>query len=526
MLQSKPCKFPFHPLDVKSHTQSNHHSIRKNAATSPLLLLPSEVRENILIHLLGDNLIHIKYLELYQLSRANNAKNEHSRISATARNESEQLSGHAVVDVSENDDEDDDIAAFRHAICVATQSEQSAYDAFVSGNADVPEGESPEHYVPPCKERHLACKMCGNGPMYLLEEDRPALRVDLNVLGVCRQLYEEGNHLLWATNTFSFEDPKTFRKFFGSLSPAQKRKLTRIHISADLGGLSAYYQTAYQRARYDNNYWGTGLKTANLKMLRGVQTLHLCLNQAFEYAFRGNTSSVDRMIETAQEEDMETLLRLRALSTRHVTVIVSDDPEKLKRLDWSDFRWTAVKKAEYAESIRARLIDPNGAELVKAEAEAANLARKVENRDIAADNLNTYKAVLKMSRADMVRTAKRASREEAKAELAAKELAQKSRKSGKKASKLQKAADKKKEKALDARDAADNKARLEKHYQGEVANAKEKLKRAMAQLGATPEGIEYEEELEKLMESSSGSEMDVESEDTDDDFNGPGCCLS
>ena len=521
MLQSKPCKFPFHPLHVKSHTQSNRHSIRKNAATSPLLLLPSEVRENILIHLLGDNLIHIKYLELYQLWRANKAKNEHSRISATAGNESEQLSSHAVVDVSENDSEDGDIAhlttAFRHAICVATQSEQSAYDAFVSGNADIPEGESPAHYVAPCKERHLACKMCGNGPMYLLEKDRPALRVDLNVLGVCRQLYEEGNHLLWATNTFSFEDPKTFRKFFGSLSPAQKRKLTRIHISADLGGLSAYYQTAYQRARYDNNYWGTGLNIANLKMLRGVQTLHLCLNQAFEYACRGNTSSADRMIETAQEEDMETLLRLRALSTRHVTVIVSDDPEKLKRLDWTDFRWTTVKKAEYAESIRARLIDPNGAELVKAEAEAANLARKVEIRDKAADRLKTYKSILKERQADMVRTAKLASREEAKAELAAKELAQTSRKSGKKASKLQEAADKKEEKALDARDAADFKARLERHWQGEVANAKEKLKRAMAQLGAMPEGIEYEEELEKLMESSSGSEMDVKSEDTDDE---------
>ena len=408
--------------------------------------------------------------------------------------------------------------AFRHAICVATQSEQSAYDAFVSGDTDVPEGESPEHYVTPCKERHRACKMCGNGPMYLLEEDRPALRVDLNVLGVCRQLYEEGNHLLWATNTFSFEDSRTFGKFFGSLNPAQKRKLTKIHISADLGGLSSYYTTAYQRARYDKNYWGTGLKIANLNMLRGVQTLHLCLNQALEYGFPGNTSTVDRIIETAQEEDMEILLRLRALSTRHVTVILSDDPQKLKRLDWSDLRWTAVKKADYAESIRARLVDSNGAELVRAEAEAANLARKVEIRDKAADRLETYKAILKERQTDMVRTAKLASRKEAKAELAAKRIAQTSRKSAKEASKLQEAADKQKEKALDARDAADFKARLEKHWQGEVANAKEKLKRAMAQLGATPEGIEYEEELEKLMESSSGSEMDVKSEDTDDEF--------
>ena len=416
-------------------------------------------------------------------------------------------------------------ATFRHAICVATQSEQSAYDAFVSGDADVPEGESPEHYVPPCNERHVACKMCGNGPMYLLDEDRPALRVDLNVLGVCRQLYEEGNHLLWATNTFSFEDPKTFGKFFGSLNPAQKRKLTRIHISADLVGVSSYYTTANQRARYDDTYWGRGLKTANLNMLRGVQTLHLCLNQAFEYCYRGNTSSADEVIEATQEEDMGILLRLRALSVRHVTVIVSDDPKKTRRFDWSDLRWSTVKKVEYAESVRARLVDPNGAELVKAETEAANLARKIEIRDNAADRLETYKRILKTSRADMVQAAKRANREEAKAELAAEDLTQLSSKSRKKASKasskktakLQEAADRQKEVAFDARATADRRVKQEKFWQEEVANAREKLKRAMAQLGATPEGIEYEEELEKLMESSSASEMDIKSEDTDDE---------
>ena len=533
MLQSKPCKFGLH-LHAKSQPQSNYRSIRKNAATSPLLLLPSEVRENILIHLLGDKFIHVKYLDLTDIWRATKAKKEHSRIGAAQENESEELSTHAVIDVSESNDEKVVIAdlalataigdptggaAFRHAICVATQSEQSAYDEFVSGDAHVPKGESPEHYVAPCKKRHVACKMCGNGPMYLLEEDRPALRVDLNMLGVCRQLYEEGNHLLWATNTFSFEDPRTFGKFFGSLNPAQKRKLARIHISADMIGFGSYGTTAYERARYDNNYWGKVLKMANLNMLRGVQTLHLCLNQTLMYAFPRINTSADRKIETAMKEDLETLLRLGALSTRHVTVIVSDDPRGLKqRLSWRDLRWTAVEKAEYAETIRARLLDPNGAELVKAETEAASLARKVENRDKAADRLFTYKSILRARRADMVWTSKLATREEAKAILAAEELARPSSKTWKKAAELQRAADDMNERLLDAREDAEFKARLEKHWHGEVADAREKLKRAMAQLGSTPEGIEYEEELEKLMESSSDSEMDVISEDSDDDL--------
>ena len=408
--------------------------------------------------------------------------------------------------------------AFRHAICIAKHSEQSAYDAFVSGDADVPEGESPEHYVASCRERHAVCKMCGDGPMALFEGERRALRLDLSVLGVCRQLYEEGNHLLWATNTFSFEDPRTFGKFVGSLNPAQKRNLARIHISTDLGRLSAYYTTAYQRARHDDSYWGSGLKIPSLNMLRGVQTLHLCINQTFEALPRinGNLSN-EELIETNLEADVQIILRLRALSLKHVTVVVSDDPARLKKWERTDLRWTVVRKAEYAESIRARLVDPNGAELVKAEAEAANLVRKIEIRDNAADRLRTYKFNLKEKRANVIRTAKRASREEAKAELAAEELAETSREDWDLKIALREDADRLKAHALDARAAADDRARQEKFWQEKVANGREKLKRAMAQLGATPEGIEYEEELEKLMDSSSGSEMDdVKSEDTDD----------
>ena len=510
------------------------------------MLLPSEVRENILLHLLGDKSIHIKYLEGHDLWHANKSRNEHSHITATEEHGSEQSSSHAVVEVSDSDDEDDNIAylttasammdrnnraAFRHAICVATQSEQSAYDAFVSGDADIPEGESPEHYVAPCRERHVACKMCWDGPMYLLEEDQPVLRVDLNVLGVCRQLYEEGNHLLWATNTFSFEDPRTFGKFFGSLNPAQKRKLTKLHISADLRGLSVYHTTASQRARYDKDYWGTALKIANLNMLRGVQTLHLCLNQAFHYVSSGSTFSADRSIESTQVPDMEIFLRLRALSTRHVTVIFSDEPQK--NCSWRDLRWTTARKAEYAESIRARLLDPNGAELVKAEAEVATVARKVEIRNNAADRLKSYKNILKARRADMVRAANWASREEAKAKVAERNLTRPSSKSSKTPSKgswrkgltSQKAlqeladiADQSKEAAIAARIVADSRANQAEFWQQEVANAREKLKRAIAILGGTPEGTEYEEELEKVMESSSGSEVDVKSEDTDDEI--------
>ena len=194
--------------------------------------MPSEVRENILIHLVGGNLIHIKYLEGYRLYNANKAMHEELHGGTQFCYDSDL---YFCDEEPSSDDEPIAIpeagvgplfpavrmelpkSGLRHAICVASQSELSAYEEAISGYAVVPKGQMAEYYIASCNERHAACKMCGSGPMYLSEADGRALRVDLNVLGTCRQLYEEANHLLWTTNTFSFEDPKSFEKFFGSL---------------------------------------------------------------------------------------------------------------------------------------------------------------------------------------------------------------------------------------------------------------------------------------------------------------------
>ena len=358
--------------------------------------------------------------------------------------------------------------------------------------------------------------MCVNGPMFLCDEDRKLLSIDLNVLGVCRQLYEEANHLLWATNTFSFEDPKTLGKFLGSLNPAQKRNLTSIHISADIGVLgSYYYPSAAQRARWDSDYWGKGLKLPHLNMLRGVQTLHLCINQKFECVAGvvfGNDSA-EEAVEIAQNADMESILRLRTLEVRHVTVIVSDEAEKLEKLGRSAHRWTVEKKNKYAESIRVQLMDPAGAELVKTQAESAKCTRNIEIRDNASARLASYKRNLTNKRADVVRLAKWASSEEALAALAARKANQVSKKSSKKAAKLQDTAKKQKERAVSVRNALDAAVEKKKFWQEQVVNARQKYFRAMTRAGATADDIEDEKELERLMEVSSGSEMDYSEDD-------------
>ena len=425
----------------------------------------------------------MKYLEGSKLYIANKARDEYRGTDTGEDDRSKKLPSYAVFESEDNngsDNEDFWIAmheamlgqsvtepVFRHAICVANQSEQSAFVEAISGYAVVPEGESPEFYIASCKERHASCLMCGDGPMFVREVDR----LDLHVLGVGRQLYEEANHLLWATNTFSFEDPKTFERFFDSLNLAQKRNLTAIHISADIGS-GVWFNSHNQRARWDNRHWGKALKSSNLNILRGVQTLHLCINQGFECVSRQAPSFdsdwAEQKLKEAQQADLESILHLSTLSIKHVTVVMSDDVRELRRNGKSTYRWTVTKKNEYAEIIRAKIVDSGGADLLKKETQAAKLARKTKIRDSAAARLKNCKSTLKSMQANMVRFAELASRIEASAGFAADRV---SKKSSKSALKLQQDTEKQKELT---RKAAKFAVEREGFWQEQVADAKEK----------------------------------------------------
>ena len=123
---------------------------------------------------------------------------------------------------------------FHHAICVATQSEDTEYKKQALGQTMVPPGDSLDFYVTRFAERHCSCKMCGHsyvGQTYptdrssanalmLTPGERQHLQVDLLLLRVCRQLCEEANFCLWTTNTFGFADPRSFTVFLDGMTPA------------------------------------------------------------------------------------------------------------------------------------------------------------------------------------------------------------------------------------------------------------------------------------------------------------------
>ena len=53
----------------------------------------------------------------------------------------------------------------------------------------------------------------------------------LTILRTCRQVSNEANHVLWSTNTFSFNGPTTFDEFMLNLRATQKQAVKKIQLS-------------------------------------------------------------------------------------------------------------------------------------------------------------------------------------------------------------------------------------------------------------------------------------------------------
>ena len=328
--------------------------IEQNTSNSILLKAPVEVRDNILRLVLGDRMIHIQYLSTEDL-----AKIGWTEPSNTAE---KQATG-----------------SLCSSFCVAEKSEQEAYDEANQSSGEWQATEDPEH-IPTCNERHKYCLAGGvkqsELPLERLQAERLTFNNNLTVLAVCRLLYEESNNILLQTNTFSFHDSQAFRKFNASLSPAQKRKLRKIHISLDV---------VIDEPNFYNR-WTTTLISRMLTPLKNLKVLHLSFDQycgLHDGRFPGGPVS-----HTASKEHvfyaMCNMLGFRLLPWnkdmgnanrgKRVTVIVGDDHSTSSE-DLTP-RWTRTQKLEAAEELRALLTAPNGMEIHKAETAAKRAAEE------------------------------------------------------------------------------------------------------------------------------------------------------
>lgn len=313
---------------------TNRRRIKTNAFTSPLLVIPAEIRNNILTNAFGNRLIHID-------------------IKTQAYSHPQGV-------------------FLKHYFCQSDMTEFEIRDEAREGTAEVPEGDTKEYYITPNRTRHAHC---------FPDHGDSQSRLDLNILGASRQLYEEGNHILWTTNTFSFTQSQTLRLFFGSLNAAQKRKLTRLHIAADMKNSEWEGHTMT-----DSFKWEMAIKL-NLGFLKNLTTVHLTL-ELQDDASPSSAALARQQFGIYRDDDIRDLkedpeiqlwwlkyrtrafLSLRTLpSIKTATMVISDDVSFYRRFPDAD-RWTAAAKNEFADAYEAALLDSDSARTIKAEEKA------------------------------------------------------------------------------------------------------------------------------------------------------------
>ena len=178
-----------------------------------MLKLPTEVLQQILKYIVGGRLIHVEYLELGPCvariasddDSDDNSDDEVSPIhGADAGTSLSQDSNAAMPTVPEMVLPGTRTAGFRSSFCESQKSEREAFDEANAGYDSVPSNQDPDSYVASWKKRHADCYHWKGPGGFTLKAGHPERKVDLNVMGTCRELYEECNVLLWGTNTFSF----------------------------------------------------------------------------------------------------------------------------------------------------------------------------------------------------------------------------------------------------------------------------------------------------------------------------------
>ena len=280
-------------------------SIERNAKVSPLLKLPSELRDRIWIEVLGGRLIHLDFDEDDDLS------------------DSESLS-------------DSGQLHWKHEVCQHDCQENRS------------DRKAPRpHFECRFREEHLYFDM--------FDKDRRPLYDDatlhLTALRASRQLYVEANRVLWTTNTFSFPDGPAFREFMKTRNFHQKRLIRSLRFEMQWG---------YGREAP----WNSALGMALVKSLTGLQTLRLQIECDLEKEVWDHNK--DRFVRlTAYTEGLRKLSILPLTSVEIAVRTLTDERTLtlLRQVAIPSELWQEADRDRCAQDLKALLLDPKGAQV-------------------------------------------------------------------------------------------------------------------------------------------------------------------
>ena len=310
--------------------RAHHHRIQRNATESPLLRLPGELRDRIFRLVIGDQVIHLLRIDKHvPFGQKNRPK------------------------------------CYTHGVCIAERSEDNAYQDFMEhGYQNRP---PPFPFEPGYNGGHLPYFRCHDRCVSMCKNQGNAgqhggSRISLGLLLTCQQAYVESFHLLWATNTFSFEDPETLQFFTKALNPLQKAKLNAMHIHKRCDEDQYYVQNKWRHVR-------TATFLRNVKSLR---TLHV----TFYSKNLSSTSDHDTPWSRIANLSTEPLGAMKSLDLKHVTAAIVNEyytQESYRPI-------IATRNRETVEKFRQKLLDPQGSAVYAREVaiEKSNKAVKRE----------------------------------------------------------------------------------------------------------------------------------------------------
>ena len=180
--------------------------------------------------------------------------------------------------------------------------------------------------------------------------------IHLSLLRTCQQIYTEFNQVLWETNIFSFSDITSFIQFMGSRSTFQKSSIRKLRLAMNwdynMGGVEA---------------WNSALSQPLIRSLEGLRELwlhiHYCIYEKDYQRHKKN----GQLIALTQGAYLGGIRRLATLPlTRAHVDVVFQNSRDLHFLGYSGVLhppWTEDNRKDFAALLRARLLDPRGAEL-------------------------------------------------------------------------------------------------------------------------------------------------------------------
>lgn len=180
----------------------------------------------------------------------------------------------------------------------------------------------------------------------------------LTVLRVCRQVYCEANDILWATNTFSFDDADpTFIDFMESRTTRQKQILKKLRLQMDW---------VYE----DDKCWNRVLRMTLIRSLVGLRSLRLQINHSMKAEVYQCAKARGNELGLFQMRQLQFVDKLAILPLSDVEVFVSDFPQLVDYSPDEDeppadtsASWTMEDRGDYCEGIRKILLDPKGVDI-------------------------------------------------------------------------------------------------------------------------------------------------------------------